>query len=64
MNRADQVLVNYDEARHLLGGIGKSTLFELMDSGQLTRIKIGARGFVLRQSIDDLVASQTPAVAG
>ena len=64
MTRADQVLVNYDEARHLLGGIGKSTLFELMDSGQLTRIKIGARGFVLRQSIDDYVASQTPAVAG
>ncbi len=56
MNTADRVLVPYDEARQLLGGIGKSMLFELMDSGRIKRVKVGARGFVVRESIDSFVA--------
>ena len=53
----EQVLVSYDEARRLLGGIGKSSLFELMDSGKVRRVKVGARGFVTRKSIDEYAES-------
>jgi len=59
---ADKILVPYDEARQLLGGIGKSMLFELMDAGQLRRVKVGARGFVTRESIDTFVAGLATAV--
>ena len=35
-----------EEVRRRLGGIGKSTLFELLRSGRLASVKVGARRFV------------------
>lgn len=52
---ADRKLVPYDEARHLLGGIGKSLLFQLMNEGRIERVKLGHRGFITVESIDRLI---------
>ena len=50
-------LLPYDEARHLLGGIGKSMFFEMLKDGRLDRVKLGSRGFVTRASVDQLLVS-------
>lgn len=55
----ERVLVPYDEVRHWLGGIGRSTLYSLIDSQKLTRVCIGRRGFITRDSLDGYVASLT-----
>lgn len=52
MNRK---LVPYDEARHLLGGIGKTMLHDLMKEGRIERVKLGARGFITAESIDRFI---------
>ena len=52
---ADRKLVPYDEARYLLGGIGQTLLFELMNDGRIERVKLGNRGFVTVESIDRLI---------
>lgn len=54
---AKQLLVSYDDARHILGGIGRTTLYERIDSGDLERVNIGRRGFITAESIDAYVAS-------
>ena len=36
----DRLLLPYDEARAALGGIGRTTLLELIDSGQLVWVNI------------------------
>jgi hypothetical protein len=47
----DRLLVNYDDAMHKLGDLGRTKFYELVDSGQLTRVKIGRRGFVTATSL-------------
>ena len=49
---ADRKLVPYDEAQHLLGGIGRTMLWQLANSGHIERVKIGNRGFITLASID------------
>jgi hypothetical protein len=62
MSTTEPRLVDYAEAMHLLGGISRTTLHELIVSGRLTRASIGRRSFVTRLSIDDYVdAISTPA---
>jgi hypothetical protein len=38
---ANRLLVSYDDARTALGGIGRTTLYELIDSGRLVKVNIG-----------------------
>lgn len=49
-------LVSVEKARNLLGDIGKTRLYEYFYSGDLTRVKVGARTCVTVESIDRLVA--------
>ena len=39
-------------AADALGGISRSKLYELLDSGELERVHIGVRAFVTRRSIN------------
>lgn len=52
---APRKLVPYDEARHLLGGISRSLLYDLLQEGRVERVKLGSRGFVTVKSIDQFI---------
>lgn len=43
-------------------GVGRSTIFDLMKSGQLRRVKIGAKTVIPRSSLEALLA-ETPDAA-
>ena len=40
------------EARELLGGIGHSTIYRLVNEGHITKVNIGRRGFITAESIE------------
>ena len=47
----DRLLVPLDEAMHQLGDIGRTKLYELIDDGEIVRVNVGRRSFVLSESI-------------
>jgi hypothetical protein len=47
----DRLLIPYDEVRHKLGDIGRTTLYELFERNELVRVNIGRRGFVTAKSL-------------
>lgn len=47
----DRQLIPYDEARNRLGGIGHTTLWEMVGRGELVRVRIGRRAFITAKSI-------------
>jgi len=53
----NRMLVPYGEAMQALGGIGRTTLFELINGGQLERVNIGRRGFITTKSLTAYVDS-------
>lgn len=48
-------LVSVTEARRLLGNIGKTRLYEFIYSGDLERVKVGARACITVESIERLI---------
>jgi excisionase family DNA binding protein len=48
----ERLLYDIEEARQLLGGIGRATLYNLVKRGQLRFVKLGGRRLVHR---DDLL---------
>jgi len=44
-----------DNSRQILGGIGKTTLYELIAEGELNTVKIGRRRFVVDSSITSYI---------
>lgn len=50
-SETDRLLVPYDEVRHKLGDIGRTTLYELFERRELVRVNIGRRGFVTAKSL-------------
>lgn len=46
-----RLLLPYDDARVALGGIGRTTLWELVNRGELVRVNVGRRGFITAKSI-------------
>ena len=56
-SQAERILLPYDEVQHALGGIGRTTLHELINGQKLDRRRIGRRSFVTRESLDRYVAS-------
>ena len=40
------------ETRHILGDVGRTKVYGLMDNGELERVKVGSRAFVTSLSID------------
>ncbi len=49
------LLTDTDEARALLGGIGRTRLFEMLKTGELPSVKIGRRRMVLVSDIEAYV---------
>lgn len=52
-------LVAIPEARQALGGIGRSTLYELITRGEVIKVNIGRRGFITADSLDAYVERLT-----
>ena len=48
-------LLDLTEARAVLGGIGRTKLYELVGTGELRTVKIGRRRFVPVQAIEEYV---------
>ncbi|CAO3401871.1 hypothetical protein [Azospirillum palustre] len=51
MNPVQPLFVDTDQARLMLGDIGKTKLFELLKNRQLKRVKIGSKTLVEVASI-------------
>jgi excisionase family DNA binding protein len=51
-----RALLSVDQACHQLGGISRSMLYNLINSGDLERVKVGNRAFIPQSSIDKFVA--------
>lgn len=45
-------LVSIPEARHVLGGIGHTTVYELINRREIVKVNIGRRGFITSESLD------------
>jgi hypothetical protein len=52
----ERLLYPYEEARERLGGIGRSTLYKLVERGDLVNVKIGRHSFITGDSISTFVA--------
>lgn len=46
-----------------LGGVSRSTIYELVNQGHLTLAHIGRRSFVIAESLDSYIESLIPAAA-
>lgn len=44
-------LVSMPDSSKLLGGIGRTKLYELVRRGEVTRVKLGARSFITADSL-------------
>ena len=60
MEDTDRLLLRAEDAARVLS-LSRSTVFELMASGALPSVKIGASRRIPRQALDDYVASLTAA---
>jgi hypothetical protein len=56
-------LVSIPEARQVLGGIGHTTIYELINRGEIVKVNIGRRGFITADSLDAYVDRITAASA-
>lgn len=52
-------LVPIPDSCGVLGGIGRTKLYELINNGQLTRVRIGARAFITGESLERFLAELT-----
>lgn len=63
IERLQRLLLPYEEAQAKLGGIGRTTLWELVNRGQLVRVNVGRRAFITAKSlaayVDRLSAAAT-----
>ena len=55
----DRTLSSITEARVMLGGICRNTIYDLMRNGELASVVIGARRFVSREAITAFIAKST-----
>ena len=54
-----RVLYTIKEARHLLGGISRNSIYALLRSGDLPSVVIGCRRFIAHTAIAELVTRST-----
>jgi excisionase family DNA binding protein len=55
----DRALYSIHEARRLLGGISRNTIYRLLRSGELASVLIGCRRFIAAHSIEEFISSAT-----
>jgi len=51
----EALLVPVGQVSGLLGGLSRSSVYNLLDNGELERVKLGTRCFVTRSSIEALI---------
>jgi hypothetical protein len=54
-NENGRLLVPIGDACALLGGVGRTTLYELVKRGDLVKANIGRRGFITAKSLEAYV---------
>jgi excisionase family DNA binding protein len=59
----DRVLHSIQEARKLLGGISRNTIYGLLRTGELPSVLIGCRRFIASAAIAEYVARSTTTVS-
>jgi excisionase family DNA binding protein len=59
----ERALYSIQEARKLLGGISRNTIYQLLRDGQLASVVIGCRRFVSGDAIADLIERSTTTVS-
>ena len=57
------LLVSIPEARDKLGGIGHTTVYDLVNRGLITKVSIGRRSFITARSLNDYVNSLSQSAA-
>jgi excisionase family DNA binding protein len=55
----DRALYSIQEARKLLGGISRNTIYQLLRTGQMASVPIGGRRFISAAAIADLIDRST-----
>ena len=53
----NQELYSIEQARALLGGIARNTIYELLRSGELASVPIGRRRFIAASAIASFIAT-------
>ncbi len=56
-----RMLVSIPDVCAELGGVSRTTVYDLVNRGLLTKVNIGSRGFVTHESLTAYVASLIPA---
>lgn len=56
-------LYSIQEARKLLGGISRNTIYQLLRSGELASVIIGCRRFISAAAIAELITRSTTSVS-
>ena len=59
----DRELYSIEEARALLGGIARNTIYELLRSAALPSVVIGRRRFIAADSISAFIAAASTTVS-
>jgi excisionase family DNA binding protein len=59
----DRALYSIQEARKLLGGISRNTIYGLLRTGELASVVIGCRRFISSATISEFVARSTTTVS-
>ena len=59
----DRVLHSIQEARKLLGGISRNTIYKLLRTGELASVVIGCRRFISSAAIAEFVSRATTTVS-
>lgn len=52
MSDGTRRLVSIPDARGVLGGIGHTTIYDLIKRQELVKVNIGRRGFITSESLD------------
>jgi excisionase family DNA binding protein len=59
----DRALYSIQEARKLLGGISRNTIYRLLRTGELASVVIGCRRFISRAAIQEFIQAATTRVS-
>ena len=59
----DRELYSIEDARFLLGGIARKTIYDLLNNGDLSSVVIGRRRFISSAAINTFIATSTTQTA-
>jgi predicted DNA-binding transcriptional regulator AlpA len=59
MDQIRNRLLPIPEAREILGGIGHTTIYQLIKNGEIIKVNLGRRGFVTSESIEAFLVRLT-----